>query len=426
MITNDMRPATLGAERRRIFLLLLAVFLAAFLARAGFGVVRLVRSTEATALEFPDEHQYWHIAASMARGEGMRDELGFRAGRMPLYPAYLSLFANSSHGVVTAKALQWIVGALAAPVIVLLGLHLSGRRVALLAGLAVAFDPFLVFFSSLLLTETFAITGLCVFWLLVSRIVFSREHKTPEILARWLYAGLVGSLCVYLRESNLGLIVVSFLFVIAVTRFRPSQLVGGALSLLLVIASLVPWAVRNRTVVGEWVWLTTRAGISLYDGVGPQATGASDIGDVQRSGAAGQLPEREWNEHFRREAWKQIKNDPGRVVRLAGHKLARMWNPFPNVESYRGGATRWISALWTAPLFLLAIAGIVRCIRLPGRTGWVLVFFLLLPAIYFSLVHALYIGSVRYRLPAMPMIAVLAAMAFSAGTHRSTAPNDNR
>jgi len=35
---------------------------------------------------------------------------------------------------------------------------------------------------------------------------------------------------------------------------------------------------------------------------------------------------------------------------------------------------------------------------------------LLLPAIYFTLLHMLFVGSVRYRLPAMPMIVVLSAV----------------
>jgi hypothetical protein len=133
---------------------------------------------------------------------------------------------------------------------------------------------------------------------------------------------------------------------------------------------------------------------------------------MQRTGVATELSETQWNEHFKREAWSAIRRDPMRIVWLAGRKLQRMWNPLPNVESYRGGYAQWISALWTIPLFIVALIGAARCIGVQGRKGLLIVTLLLLPAVYFSLLHCLYIGSVRYRLPAMPMIALLAAMAF--------------
>ena len=40
--------------------------------------------------------------------------------------------------------------------------------------------------------------------------------------------------------------------------------------------------------------------------------------------------------------------------------------------------------------------------------------FLLLPALYLSALHNLFVGSVRYRLSAMPMLEVLAAVALIA------------
>lgn len=380
------------------------------MARAAFGIVRLQRSTDPAALEFPDEKQYWFMAESLARGDGLRDDLGFRATRMPLYPATLALIAGSENGVTLAKASHWIVGALAASGIAAMGCLLTSRHVALLAGLFVALDPFLIFFSSLLLTETLTITALVAFWFCLARTLFQGRDKLKD----WLATGITAAVCVYMRESNLGLVVIAILFTALMRGRVRTTMTGSVLALLIIFVSLVPWAARNRAVIGEWCWLTTRAGISLYDGVGPQATGASDLGSVQRMGAAAEMSETQWNQHFKDEAWVAIRHDPGRIFQLAGGKLLRMWNPFPNVETYRGGYTRLVSALWTIPLFILAIVGSIRLIRHHRRNGLLLVTFLLLPALYFSLVHSLYIGSVRYRLPAMPTIALLAAMAFSA------------
>ncbi len=410
---GTLKPSTLARRFpwRDAFL----VFVVALVARAGFGLVRMQRSANSEALEFPDEQQYWVIAESLAHGDGLCDDMGFRATRMPLYPAFLSLFVDSPNAIALAKATQWVIGAMAATLIGALGQMTAGRRVGFIAGVIVALDPFLIFFSSLLLSETLTITAICALWLLLAGVIISVPLRGS--FANWLAIGIAAALCVYLRESNLGLVVLAIIFALVARRWDRKALLGSCAALAFVVISLLPWAARNRSVLGEWCWLTTRAGISLYDGVGPQATGASDLGPVQRTGVAAALSETQWNEHFKREAWSSIRHDPGRIVRLAGRKLLRMWNPLPNVENYRGGYTQWVSAMWTIPLFLLAIVGAIRWMFLRGRQGMVLVAFLLLPAIYFSLLHSLYIGSVRYRLPAIPMLAVLAAMTFVPRSH---------
>ena len=80
--------------------LLVVVFLVALGLRAGWGIYQLTRAEDPTVLEFPDEVQYWSMAQSLRAGEGLQDELGFRAARMPLYPGLLALFTQAKQGVV--------------------------------------------------------------------------------------------------------------------------------------------------------------------------------------------------------------------------------------------------------------------------------------------------------------------------------------
>ena len=120
-------------------------------------------------------------------------------------------------------------------------------------------------------------------------------------------------------------------------------MLGVAVSAIMVVASLVPWAARSRYVTGDWCWLTHRGGISLYDGVGPQATGESNLGDIKAMPAVAGLSEVEWNRWFLKESFRAMREDPGRILRLAGIKLARTWNPLPNVETYQSRSIRFIS-----------------------------------------------------------------------------------
>ena len=128
--------------------------------RVGFVVAR---GSEAS-LTYPDEEGYWHAAGSLDRGDGLVDDQGFRATRMPAYPAFLSLFVDRPGGVVAARIAQAVLGAAAALAVGWLGTRRFGPTIGLVAGLAVAIDPFLVFFSNLLLTETLFTAALCITW----------------------------------------------------------------------------------------------------------------------------------------------------------------------------------------------------------------------------------------------------------------------
>ncbi len=419
----------------------------ALLLRGGWGTFRFLQGAGPAALEFPDEQQYWQMACSFWAGEGLKDELGFEATRMPLYPAALSLFAGMTHGIMLAKVLHWVVGAAAAALTAGMAATLFDRRVGLVAGLLAACDPFLVFFSSLLLTETIFAAVLVGLWWMTGRTMrigdgrgswkeeppgnSVPQTKSPTGLpavpqpksvpqVRWIAIGLLAAMCVYIRESSLGLVALALGFLVVCRRFDRSSLVGAAITMGIVLAALCPWAARNRQVIGDWCWLTTRGGISLYDGVRPGASGASDLGGIKQMPAVVGLSEVEWNRYFLRESWKAIRADSGRILRLAGTKLARVWNPFPNVDQYQSPLVRCVSVAWTVPIFTLAAVGALLLTIRRKADGLRTAFFLLLPALYITLLHSLFVGSVRYRLPAMPMIEILAAVALMAVVERIT------
>lgn len=407
---------SLNGGERSCWKAALVVFLVALSARAGWGVLRWSREGLPPKLEFPDEQQYWGIAASLWRGEGMRDELGFRAGRMPLYPALLAPLASMTNGVAVAQVIQWLVGAAAAGIVATRARR-WGSGVGVVAGLMVALDPFLIFFASLILTETLFIAAFIALWWALWRVGDSKFS-----FRLWGVVGLLSAICVYLRESSIGLVLVGIVWVVMIHRPRRGALCGAAICLLIVAATLFPWAYRNDRILGEWRWLTTRGGISLYDGVGPQADGGSDLGDVKDSAAVRDMGELDRDAYFRREAWNTIQSDPARIVRLAGVKLARFWNPIPNVESYRSSFTRLVSAGWMLPVLILAVGGVAVLVRQSEIGGLRLALFLLLPALYLSVLHCVFVGSVRYRLPAMPFLEILAALAICRRSSRRSTP----
>jgi len=225
-------------------------------------------------------------------------------------------------------------------------------------------------------------------------------------MGRWLGVGALSALCVYVRPSSAGLVLAWTVFLLVRRRFTLRAWGGAGMVVGTVVVCLLPWALRNQRITGHLCWLTHRAGISLYDGVGPQATGASNLGAIKNMPAVAGLDEAAWNRWFLTESFRSIRSDPVRIIRLAGVKLARTWSPVLHAQEYRSTGARLVFAAWSIPFFALAVAGMVMLRRDAGT--WLA---LLLPTLYLSALHSVFVGSVRYRTGALPMLAVFSAVA---------------
>ena len=91
---------------------------------------------------------------------------------------------------------------------------------------------------------------------------------------------------------------------------------------------------------------------------------------------------------------------------MAATKLLRLWNVWPNEPSFRSWTIRLAIFSTYTPILLLAIVGFWQ-----NRRSYLDVLFLAAPAVYFTALHIIFIGSLRYRQPAMLTLAILAAAA---------------
>jgi len=102
------------------------------------------------------------------------------------------------------------------------------------------------------------------------------------------------------------------------------------------------------------------------------------------------------------EAW--IAKNPRAFLRLAVAKVGRTWSPWPNWS----GAQAWYYRVLVfgsyVPVMLLAVVGLWT-----ERRRWREIGLLLVPALYILCLHSVFMGSIRYRLPAMACLIVIAA-----------------
>jgi hypothetical protein len=168
---------------------------------------------------------------------------------------------------------------------------------------------------------------------------------------------------------------------------------------------LLPWGLRNHALFGDgWLRMTTLEGISLYEAVYPEADGGPRQQLIKTPLEMAAMNEAERNDEWARRGWAYIREDPVRIAKLAMIKIGRTWSPWLNAADFRLGAVQVAMSIWYIPLYILGLIGVFAGV-IPRRHAVLL----LIPVVYFTGVHALFLGSVRDRVPLMPIVCVFAA-----------------
>ena len=129
-----------------------------------------------------------------------------------------------------------------------------------------------------------------------------------------------------------------------------------------------PWWARNARIYGRFVPTALWLGASLYDGLNPKATGASDmafLGDPE----IWPLDEQDQDAELTRRAVAFARAQPWRVLELAVVKLGRYWSPWPNAEGFRSPALAVAGAVVELPIFGSDGAGCLGPPPRPARLG---------------------------------------------------------
>jgi hypothetical protein len=158
-------------------------------------------------------------------------------------------------------------------------------------------------------------------------------------------------------------------------------------------------------VTGHWVITTLWLGPSLYDGFNENATGDSDLSFYDRDLLmAGGMSEYDVNRHYTQKAMRYALDHPGHTVELAFAKLWRFWKPWPNAAQFDHWAAKLAVGLFFIPTLAFAVVGFWKHRR--NSWAWLLTAG---PVLYFSALHSIFVGSLRYRLPAEYPLCVLSA-----------------
>ena len=400
--------------------LILRIAAAAYWQRAAHAEGQLFR--------LGDSHSYWTLASQIARGlpyqYGSADASIFRAPVYPLVLAPWTLVGDEWQAVWFARLFGCALGTLAVWLVMRLTKPLAAAmfdsawadRALLCSGLLAAVYPGAIGMSVVILSEAIFCPLMLLYFLLWQRAWQSESWRSASAFG--FGGGCVAGIATLARPSWLLFAPMAFAIATVFGPRRARHALIFVASVAGIATAMTPWWIRSASVTGEFVLTTLQVGPSLYDGLHQGASGASDEGmEFMAEFAADQRAEDEQTEHpqstfeyrinrrAHRAAVAWSVANPSEVTMLAWRKFLRTWSLWPNGGDVGSGTLRLLLTVGCFGLFGLAVIGSWK--QTGDRWSWAIYW---LPTVYFTLLHMIFVGSIRYREPALLVLAILAGL----------------
>ncbi len=372
---------------------------------ATIVIDRHVTQAGRTFLIEGDANGYWELAERIAAGEDYSIYQPPRyVERTPGFPLLLAasvkLFGKS---VFAASLLMALVGTGCCWLTWLLAKNLFDDRTANWAMLCVAVSPLQIGSNVQILSEAWFSFGLLICLLALARLILQPPTASCGRIA--FANGVLTGLTVLIRPGWILWAGLSSLLVLLFGRMSISKkILSSALIGLGCFVALLPWAWRNHEVTGHWIFTSLWSGPSLYDGLHEGATGSSDMQFLEDDNLFSKMSEFDVNEHYKKRAVEFVTSHPGRTIQLAFIKAGRYLSPSLNATGFSGGPFSLFCIAWYLTWTVLILLGICNL-----RSRLSVVALLASPFLQFLLVHMVFVGSIRYRLPVEFPLSILAA-----------------
>ena len=348
-------------------------------------------------------------AAYLLPDQNFADAVGYRqAGRdlwssgmlgtpywMPLYPALVGLtgtgWGQLALDIALSTSAVWLVHRIVLVVF-------ADQAAALLAAFMIAIYPYFIFYAVVGLSESLFIAlllGAFLCWYLGSFGI----------------AAVLIVLSILTRPSIELLVPFLVLYFVAVIHRLPTVLVVRNLFVysIVYIALMSPWWMHNYRAYGSFVRLDLASGFVFYSGNNPRnQTGGGiagqDFDENYLDGVTDPVARdrAKWNAGL-----SYVAENPQRFLELARLKFLRFWRPWPYAQDYATPLYVVASLISFVPVLILsALYLIVWGWREHTRIAPILAW-----GAYLTLIHMIFIGSLRYRLPLEPFMIMFAAVA---------------
>ncbi len=303
--------------------------------------------------------------------------------------------------------------------------RLAGETAGIVAAVIAALYPYLWVNDTLIMSETLAVTAVVGALLLTLQL---REHPSR---GRAVALGLVCGVAALARAELI--LLAPLLGIPLLWSWRPRNLRMRLTALALVAVGTVvvvgPWVGFNLSRFEDPTFISTNDGIAILGSTCDEvffgnAIGLTNLGRcIPRHAPPGD--QSVVSRIYRQRAIDYI-NDGHRTqfVKVVLARIGRDWGLFRPLDmrfiNEAEGRPRWLTTVgmwWYYPLLALALAGVVL-LRRRAVTIWPLV----VPPVIVTVGALLSYGQTRFRVPAEPVIVVLAACALAILVRRRSTP----
>ncbi len=326
----------------------------------------------------------------------------------PVYSVFLFFtYTLPHHSVAFALAMQSLVGALCAVMTYGLCASWTTEKTALGAAAIVAVDPFLIYFSTLFLSET-----LFTFLMLAGFCGLIDLERSPAPARAFLSGALfsVAALCRSILTPLLPLLALSLFFLTKTAAPRRRRLflafVCG------VALPLTAWSFFLHQKTGQWVLVSAQKGWNSYEGLNPNFDNEGALqqwrdgmrAEVKRLDLHGPV---EIDQYYWNKTLHIIRTQPGRTLLQMSRKIFKFWRFVPYF-SY-SGKERIISAIFMSFLVPFSLFGAWAAWKNERGFTWPAGLLISFVALY-TLVNTITWTQIRYRVPIHPIVAIFCAL----------------
>ena len=314
-----------------------------------------------------------------------------------------------------------VLGTILVGLVGLLGRRVGGDAVGLVAAGIAAVSPNLWVNDGLVMSET--VTGLAVVGALLCAFALWDRPTKRRAAALGVLCGLVGLARV---EFALFVLLLGVGVPLALRKPAVSRSLLAATAVVAAIVVMTPWVAFNLTRFHDPAFVSTNDGITLAgancdatyhgSGMGLWALGPC-TGSLAQPGDQSQT-----STHFRHRAFDYIGHHRSRVPIVVLARLGRTWSLYRPLDmvAFNAGEDRerWVTRLGLFayyPTLLAAIGGAVVLWRRRARYAlWILG----APILVVTIGAVITYGQTRFRAPAEPSLALLAAVGIVAAVQQ--------
>jgi tetratricopeptide (TPR) repeat protein len=361
-----------------------------------------------------DSDLYDELARQFANGQGLGRNFFWQSFFYPVFLSVVYFFSGDS--IICAKVIQVLLGGLTCALTYRLAEVIFDRRIGIIAGLITVFYGPMVFHESELLA-----TGWAMLWAVVIILLFLKTKEKDKVWL-WFFLGLCGILSIITRPEFLPFFLAGCIWLTLKVQRRLALVTrfGAIFAGILLVA--MPVGIAAKHAVGKFSILPSSGGLSLYIGNNPDNCQTLTIRPGEEWDELTKLP---WqhgvrtiegqDRFFKQRVIEYVKNQPLDFAKGLGRKTLEFicsreiprntniymfgkWSPLLSLLTWKIGGFGFPFGL----IFPLAVLGVIfnwRRIPLP-----VILFIVLYPL---SIILA-FVAS-RYRVPMVPIFAILAA-----------------